>query len=104
MSYSGLLEITAHWAAIVTAAVAVFAYGRYAYERCRKRRKLEHHLRDEKARGIDRGQRTVLHLMAHLGMTESEVLDAAFRSKYVRPAVSVDWNGRAEAMLFEYES
>jgi hypothetical protein len=103
MTYRGLLEITAQWAAILTAAIAALAYGRYAYERFQKRRRLENYLKDETESGVDQGKRTVIHLMARLSMTESEVLDAAFRSKHVRPAVSVDWQGRADALLFEYE-
>lgn len=103
MVYSHLLEITSHWAAILTAAVAVFAYGRYVYERFNKRRKLEEHLKNERDLGTDQGKRSVLHLMANLSMSESEVLDAAFRSTRVRPAVSVDCQGRAEAILFVYD-
>ena len=101
--YSRFLEITSHWAAILTAVVATIAYGRYVYERRQKRLKLENHLLEERQQGIDRGQRTVLHLMARLRMTESEILDAAFRSKHVCPAVTVDLRGRAEDILFEYD-
>jgi hypothetical protein len=103
MTYTKLLEISSHWAAIATAVVAVFAYGRYVYECYQKRRKLEEHLKEEKSMGVDQGQRTVLHLMAQLRMTEAEVFDAAFRSKHIRPANSVDWQGRADAILFEYD-
>ena len=63
----------------------------------------EKHLLEEQKRGIDRGQRTVLHLMSRLRMTESEILDAAFRSNHVCPAVTVDEQGRAEDILFEYD-
>ena len=101
--YSRLLEITSHWAAILTAGVATVAYGRYVYDRLQRRLKLEKHLLEEQKRGIDRGQRTVLHLMSRLRMTESEILDAAFRSNHVCPAVTVDEQGRAEDILIEYD-
>jgi hypothetical protein len=42
--------------------------------------------------------------MAHLGMTEAEVLHAAFHSKLVRRATNVDDRGHAAGLLFEYDS
>jgi hypothetical protein len=103
LNYTQLLAIAAQWAAILTALVAVLAYGRYLNERRKKRRKLEAHLKAARDRGVDHGQRTVLHLMSRLSMSESDVLDAAFRSKHIRPAVSVDdQTGHAKALLFEY--
>ena len=53
--------------------------------------------------GYDQGQRTVTHLVAQLGMSESEVLDAAFSSEVVRRVSSVDDRGRAARILFEYD-
>lgn len=102
MTYEALLSIIANWAAILTAAVATFAYGKFLYERCDRQRRLENYLRDEKKQGVDNGQRTVLHLMARLAMTESEVLGAAFRSNKIRKALGVDEQNRANALLFEY--
>lgn len=102
MSYMSVLEITSHWAAILTSAVAVLAYGRYLLERRQKRLRLERYLESEKREARDRGQRTVLHLVAQLGMTETEIVDAAFRSRHVRRVVGVDDDGRASVLLFEY--
>ena len=104
MTYSRVLEITSHWAAILTAGVAVWAYCRYLGERRQKRKRLETYLKAEKEAGKDKGQRTVLHLVAHLGMTETEVVDAAFRSKCTRRVVSTDEKGHASALMFEYDS
>ncbi len=103
MTYSRVLEVTSHWAAILTAGVAVWAYGRYLYERHQKRLRLEAHLKAEKKAGHDEGQRTILHLVAQLGMTETEVVDAAFRSKCIRRVVSTDEKGHASALLLEYD-
>ncbi len=100
----GLLGVFANIAAILTAVIAVWAYGRYLWERRQKRLRLEQYLRDEKAAGGNQGQRTLLHLVANLGMAESEIIDAAFRSKYVRRRVGVDDQGRADRLLLEYDS
>ena len=102
MDYGQILGITANWAAILTAVVATTAYGRYLCNQIAQRRALENYLRSEKTTGGDSGQRTVLHLMANLSLTESEVLSSAFRSKKVSPAVSVDERGRADTLMFQY--
>ena len=102
MTYHRILETVSHLAAILTAGVAAVAYGSYLYERCQKRRRLESHLKAEKEGGQDKGQRTVLHLVARLGMTETEVVDAAFRSKCIRRVVKPDTEGYAETLMFEY--
>ena len=102
MDYGQILGMTANWAAILTAVVATTAYGRYLCNQIAQRGALERHLRSEKASAEDSGKRTVLHLMATLSLTESEVLNAAFRSKKVDPAVGVDEKGRADTLMFEY--
>ncbi len=102
MTYSRVLEITSHWAAILTAGVAALAYSCYLYERRQKRLRLETYLKTEKEAGLDKGQRTVLYLVAQLGMTETEVVDAAFRSKCIRRLVSVDKKGHAKGLMLEY--
>ena len=103
MTYSRALEVASHWAAILTALVAVFMSGWYFCQRSRKRRRLEDYLKAEKEAGRDKGQRTVLHLVAKLGMTETEVVDAAFRSKCVWPVVIPDEEGRASLLMLEYD-
>ena len=100
--YERVLGIAANWAAILTAVVAVWAYGRYAWVRYEKRARLEQHLKAEKANGTDKGQRTILHLVARLSMTENDVLDAAFRSKPVRCVTNSDNKGYVAQLLFEY--
>ena len=75
----------------------------YLHDRCKRRRRLERYLLTEKLAGHDRGQRTVLHLVAHLGMTEVEIVDVALRSRHIRRVVGKDERGRAETLLFEYK-
>lgn len=103
MTYDRVLEIAGAWAAIATACVAVLAYGRYLYNRRDRMRRLEQHLRNEKGLGEDGGQRSVLHLMRYLRMTEGEVLEAAFRSKRVECLTRQDERGLADRLLFEFE-
>lgn len=103
MGYKDILEIAASWAALFTAAVAIFGYSAYRFERCQKRRRLEAYLRAEKASGKDKGQRTLMHLMAHLGMTESDILGSAFRSKHVQRTVDVK-DGKAVGLFLEYKT
>jgi hypothetical protein len=103
MSYTHVLEITSHWAAILTALVAVVAYVRYRWGIHSKRIQFENYLKAEKAAGRDKGQRTILHLMARLGLTEAEVLQASFGSKHLVRRLAVDPTTlRADAILLEY--
>lgn len=100
--YRTTLEVLSAWAAILTAAIATFAYCKFLYERFERTKRLEAYLKDEKKIGVDQGQRTALHLMAALGMTESEIFSASFRTKKIKTVVSVDEQGRADLLLFEY--
>ena len=100
MTYFEILEISAHWAAILTAVVAVVAACKYGLERRARRRKLELYLRSEKERGDDKGQRTLLHLTARLAMTESDILHAAFSSRHIRSRVATDSETQRANTLF----
>ncbi|MEO6215995.1 MAG: hypothetical protein ABIO86_08195 [Sphingomonas sp.] len=73
MKYTELIAIVANWAAILTAFVATLAYARFLRAQWIRRRAIEKHLREEKLSDYDTGKRTVIHLMAHLAMTEAEV-------------------------------
>jgi hypothetical protein len=97
------LQPVANLASILTAVVAALAYGRYLIDRRRKRQKLEAYLEAEKAAERDRGQRSILHLIARLGLTEAELLDASFRSKHIIRRIAANpVNRRAEDLLLEY--
>jgi hypothetical protein len=74
-------------ASIGTALIAVLAYGNYRVGLWRRRRKLEAYLASEQtweSRGPDTGKRSLVHLMAALQMTESEIFEAAFSSRKVK--------------------
>ena len=64
----------------------------------------ENYLKKEKETDKDkgkRGQRRLVHLSANVGMSEQEILDHAFRSKYIKRRVTVE-NGKAKEVLLEY--
>ena len=103
MDLQGVLEIVANLAAILTAGVAVWAYGQFRWSQRARRLALEAHLKSEKLMSRDAGKRTVPHLMAYLGMTEAEVLHAAFASEKVMCSPGMDEQGRANRLYFEYD-
>lgn len=96
------LESLSHLAAILTAGVAVWAYGAYQYGRRQQRIRLGKLPQRGKQAGVDLGKRSILHLVAQLGMTEGQVNDAAFRSKSIRRRVSPDRHGIAGTLMLEY--
>lgn len=95
------ISILANLASIVTALVAVSAWGWYLCKRRERQRALEKYLLQTKGEE-DYGRRTTLHLMAHLGMTEAQIMEAAFASKCIRTVPGSDERGRADAIFFEY--
>lgn len=98
-----LLELIANLSAILTAAIAGLAYFHFVWGERARRRALERHLKEEAIRDRDEGRRTIVHLMAHLSMTEAEVLHAGFQSKLVRAEPGVDGQGRANRLYFRYD-
>ncbi len=102
MSYLQMLSIVANWAAILTAVIASGVSFWLWHEQCSKRKKLEKYLRSEKEKLNDKGQRSLMHLMRKLSMTEADIQHAAFRSKSVEPRIKNGDDGFAETLLFEY--
>jgi hypothetical protein len=93
------LEVAANIAAIITALVATFAYGRFLWERRNKRLRLETCLKNDQ----HQGGRSLLDLATTLGMTDSEIMDAAFRSKRIRRTATSELYGSPSKMLLEYD-
>ena len=100
MDYASKLSVLANWAAILTGLVAVLAYGQFQWQSFARRRRLEAYLKSVAGEG--QGQKTVLHLMRSLRMTEDELMAAAFHSRRITPRVKPDGDGLAETLLFEY--
>ncbi len=98
-----MLEQIADLSAVITAMVAFFGYGIYHFHQLQKRKRLVSYLKKEQEKGLDEGQRTTLHLMAQLGLTEAEILQASFRSKrIVRKIKKDDKTGLARELLFQW--
>lgn len=89
----------ANVAAVITAIVATLAYGRFLCGQRQKRRRLEAYLKDDP----HRGGRSLLDLATTLGMTESEIMDAAFRSPCIRRTATSGLYGEPSKMLLEYD-
>ncbi|MCZ6546032.1 MAG: hypothetical protein O6913_10055 [Chloroflexi bacterium] len=101
------MESAAEIASIVTAIVVVsgvFVAARETlWRRWSRRRLLETYLLTERKQSDDRGQRSLLHLMRHLKLTEEQILDAAHSSRHVKLAVRTEREtGFAADLLFEY--
>jgi len=98
------LEHGANAIAILTAVVAVSGFGVYHWRQFHKCQRLERYLKSEKAKDEDRGQRSLVHLMAKVGLTESELKQASIRSKHiVRKIVKDGKTGRADSILLEWK-
>jgi hypothetical protein len=68
-----------------------------------KRQRLERYLKQEKAKGKDRGQRSLTHLMAKLAMTEEQLRTVASKSGNIDYKVTInEESGRADALLLEW--
>jgi hypothetical protein len=79
--------ILANVAAFATATVAILFFAQFHLSRRSKRLRLENYLKAEAAE-TDRirtgsSARTILQLVKELGMSDTEVVDASFRSKCV---------------------
>jgi hypothetical protein len=96
--------IVANIAAIITAIVAVSAWGYYRWNLRRKRRRLENYLKAiwNNQRLKNKG-RTLISLSAALAMTEADIMQAAFDSNRVRRRPKEDQNGNAVELLLEYK-
>ena len=88
------------------ATIGIYGYIHYRAEWHNKRLALEAYLRAEKEGSQeddqDRGQRTTLHLVRHVGLTEDEIIKISFESSNLKRKLVPDEAGYANALLFEY--
>ena len=82
--------------------VGVYAYGKYMCDRRKKDRKLICHLKKEKEKENNKGQRTIVHLMARVGLTKDEILQASYRNHQIYRTIKKGEDGFGEQVLFEY--
>lgn len=78
MGQESFLDMIAALSSIATAGVALRAYIGFLFDRKKKRAKLLAFLHSEKSKAY-----AIIEVMAFLKMTESEVMDAAFCSKFI---------------------
>lgn len=97
------VSFLADFAAIVTAVVAVWVWGRFVLQAKRRQWRLEEYLEEQRLNGGDQGMRTALHLMSNLAMTEEQIYTAAFNSKKITGVPMPDERGFAKDILFLYQ-
>lgn len=102
------IECIANVASIFTAIVAGGVACWYYVAGHQRMRKLEGYLKAEKESSInlreDRGQRSLLNVMARVGLTEEEALQASFRSRYIKRLLAAHAPTHlATDILFEYD-
>ncbi len=109
MDLTSLLSVGSNVAQIITGAAAALIGGNFMYRRFRRRHVIEHYLRGERDRPEvpgepSPGSRSMMHLVAHLAMTEEQILEAAFTSDRVKRWTAQDpETGRANALFLQYD-
>ncbi len=104
--YSAAIQLIADAAAILTSIIVIFGYSKYQYDKCLRRSKLEDYLKAEKSNGesSNRGQRSIMHLVAELGMSEDQIYEASFKSTRISRKTKVDQStGLVSDILFEWK-
>ena len=102
------LEIAANLSAIATFLIAAGGYIYYRWDFYNKRVKLENYLKEARKKASDdergkKGQHTFIHLMKWVGLTETETLQASFKSNHIERFSIVDKKAdRAIGLLFGY--
>lgn len=97
------LSDSSDWAQIATTAIVLFGCGKYFCEGIARTHILETYLLSEKASDKDRGQRSILNIVAHTGLTESQIFEASNKSKKIRRVIKSDEETSiAKYVLFEY--
>ena len=101
------IRIIANIASITTAILASVAWGNFKFEARKKMRKMETYLKEAKesdAKIGKRGLRSILNLMARVGLTEDEVLKSSFKSAHIKRALGTEEGSElASVILFEYD-
>ena len=98
-----VVNVVADACAILTAIIAVWFYLRVKCGESDKRTKLENYLKAEKATGNDQGKRSLLNIVAKVGLSEEEILKASFQSKHIQRFLKTDKEGYAAAILLWYD-
>jgi hypothetical protein len=99
------LEIVADITAILTFIGAVWAWCHYHHGLVQKQKILEEclkvHGQPFKEKG-EPGEFNFIYIIANTGLTESEIIQASFRSKLIERRVPADSEGYAKEIRFRY--
>ncbi len=108
-----MLDTVSHILGIITSLIAIFGAG-YAYREYQtqkrqwalKTKRLVKHLKEAPGTygSDDKGQRTTLHLIRYVGLTEDEILKISFDNDSIQRSVSKGKSGKSEDLLFEYRN
>ncbi|HXM18336.1 MAG TPA: hypothetical protein VN934_05945 [Candidatus Tumulicola sp.] len=101
-NYADVATIVASIVVVFGSVIALWQAVRSKRALREKRKRLENVLRSEKQKQIDNGQRTVPFLISRTGLTEEEIMKAGVDNPLVRRVVSVNFDGKARQVLFEY--
>lgn len=104
-SIKDFVNFTADACAILTAIIAIWFSIRVKFGEFDRLSKLEKYLKAKRdaSNEKDKGQRSILHIMARVGLSEEEVLRAIFQRKHIRCLLKSDHDGYASSILLWYE-
>jgi hypothetical protein len=105
MGWEQWLSIASNFAQAATGLLAGAAAIYYFYRKADRRWKMEAYLQEARCageQGNDMGARSIVHLMGNCTLTEAQVLEAAFSSSKIRSWVTVNDEGRADRLLFQF--
>ena len=97
-------NVAAIGAFVITASgaiVGIWGYTRHLFDFRRKRKRLEKYLLEEKGKG-DTGQRSLLHIVRYVGLTQDETIKISFKSPRINRKLKKGEAGFADKLLFEY--
>lgn len=80
----------------------VWGYFSSRYKVYLKRRQLVDYLKEQKRTANDKGQRSLLHLVRHVGLTADEILKMSCKRKRIERRIKKDAKGYAESLLFGF--
>ncbi len=86
----------------VATIVGLWGYFSYRFNTYQKQRKLEQYLEGQNKESRRQVQKSLLHLVRHVGLTEDEIIQISFKSKRIKRRIKKDEEGFAKSLLFEY--
>ncbi|HEX4293065.1 MAG TPA: hypothetical protein VHZ29_02930 [Rhizomicrobium sp.] len=102
-TWSDVASIATFVLAALGSALGLWCYMRFQWDLRQKRLKLENYLKAELG-GDDLGRRSVLRIISAIGLTETEIIQASFRSNHVARHRFYDEQGMTRTILFQYKN